>query len=450
MDMKKNRKVKYIALNDYNRNNILNFAFKIVGMFLGIVSVRLNLKYLGNSLYGMWVTISAIISWMSSADLGIGNGLRNELAQAFGKGDTDRQGKLVACGLTELSKVSCFVFLFFLIISQLMIKGKIIDEQLRIPLYITTIFLCINLVLGISQAIAYGCQKSWLVTLTISMISLLNIINVSILLFTGIPQSLIVFSISNGMATVLPNIFLFIILKRKNMFCYRKCKKEYDVIKKSIINIGLQFFCLQLCAVILYSTDNVIINYLISSEMVTKYSVITSVYDMGSSLFAILLIPFWSAVTFHVAKNEFKWVENTLYKLLIIWGFYLLGVILVSIMFNRVVQLWLGDNAYFYETSLILTFAIYCGITCFSSIFVNMLNGLGKIKLQLGLAIIESLINIPLSVILAQKYELGILGVKLATLFCALINAIVLPIQAVVIIKKKRMNGEADENSSCS
>lgn len=186
--MKKNRKVKYIALNDYNRNNILNFAFKIVGMFLGIVSVRLNLKYLGNSLYGMWVTISAIISWMSSADLGIGNGLRNELAQAFGKGDTDRQGKLVACGLTELSKVSCFVFLFFLIISQLMIKGKIIDEQLRIPLYITTIFLCINLVLGISQAIAYGCQKSWLVTLTISMISLLNIINVSILLFTGIPQ----------------------------------------------------------------------------------------------------------------------------------------------------------------------------------------------------------------------------------------------------------------------
>ena len=419
-------------------------------MFLGIVSVRLNLKYLGNSLYGMWVTISAIISWMSSADLGIGNGLRNELAQAFGKGDTDRQGKLVACGLTELSKVSCFVFLFFLIISQLMIKGKIIDEQLRIPLYITTIFLCINLVLGISQAIAYGCQKSWLVTLTISMISLLNIINVSILLFTGIPQSLIVFSISNGMATVLPNIFLFIILKRKNMFCYRKCKKEYDVIKKSIINIGLQFFCLQLCAVILYSTDNVIINYLISSEMVTKYSVITSVYDMGSSLFAILLIPFWSAVTFHVAKNEFKWVENTLYKLLIIWGFYLLGVILVSIMFNRVVQLWLGDNAYFYETSLILTFAIYCGITCFSSIFVNMLNGLGKIKLQLGLAIIESLINIPLSVILAQKYELGILGVKLATLFCALINAIVLPIQAVVIIKKKRMNGEADENSSCS
>ncbi len=448
--MKKNRKVKYIALNDYNRNNILNFAFKIVGMFLGIVSVRLNLKYLGNSLYGMWVTISAIISWMSSADLGIGNGLRNELAQAFGKGDTDRQGKLVACGLTELSKVSCFVFFFFLIISQLMIKGKIIDEQLRIPLYITTIFLCINLVLGISQAIAYGCQKSWLVTLTISMISLLNIINVSILLFTGIPQSLIVFSISNGMATVLPNIFLFIILKRKNMFCYRKCKKEYDVIKKSIINIGLQFFCLQLCAVILYSTDNVIINYLISSEMVTKYSVITSVYDMGSSLFAILLIPFWSAVTFHVAKNEFKWVENTLYKLLIIWGFYLLGVILVSIMFNRVVQLWLGDNAYFYETSLILTFAIYCGITCFSSIFVNMLNGLGKIKLQLGLAIIESLINIPLSVILAQKYELGILGVKLATLFCALINAIVLPIQAVVIIKKKRMNGEADENSSCS
>ena len=448
--MKKNRKVKYIALNDYNRNNILNFAFKIVGMFLGIVSVRLNLKYLGNSLYGMWVTISAIISWMSSADLGIGNGLRNELAQAFGKGDTDRQGKLVSCGLTELSKVSCFVFLFFLIISQLMIKGKIIDEQLRIPLYITTIFLCINLVLGISQAIAYGCQKSWLVTLTISMISLLNIINVSILLFTGIPQSLIVFSISNGMATVLPNIFLFIILKRKNMFCYRKCKKEYDVIKKSIINIGLQFFCLQLCAVILYSTDNVIINYLISSEMVTKYSVITSVYDMGSSLFAILLIPFWSAVTFHVAKNEFKWVENTLYKLLIIWGFYLLGVILVSIMFNRVVQLWLGDNAYFYETSLILTFAIYCGITCFSSIFVNMLNGLGKIKLQLGLAIIESLINIPLSVILAQKYELGILGVKLATLFCALINAIVLPIQAVVIIKKKRMNGEADENSSCS
>ena len=79
--------IKNMFIQDnYSKEIILNYVFRIAIMVLGLVSVKVNLVYLGNSLYGIWVTMATIISWMSSGDFGIGNGLRNELAKAHGEG----------------------------------------------------------------------------------------------------------------------------------------------------------------------------------------------------------------------------------------------------------------------------------------------------------------------------------------------------------------------------
>ena len=65
------------------RNGIVfNVAIKGLSILLGLITVNIYLSYLGSSNYGLWITISSIASWAAMGDLGIGNGLRNELAKA--------------------------------------------------------------------------------------------------------------------------------------------------------------------------------------------------------------------------------------------------------------------------------------------------------------------------------------------------------------------------------
>ena len=49
--------------------------------------VPLTINYINPLQYGIWITISSIITWMSFFDIGLGNGLRNKLAQCLAIND---------------------------------------------------------------------------------------------------------------------------------------------------------------------------------------------------------------------------------------------------------------------------------------------------------------------------------------------------------------------------
>src|SRR5690348_11551465 len=50
-----------------------------------LITIPLTLKYLGNERFGLWMTISSVMAMASFADFGVGNGVLNTVAKAFGK-----------------------------------------------------------------------------------------------------------------------------------------------------------------------------------------------------------------------------------------------------------------------------------------------------------------------------------------------------------------------------
>ena len=425
-------------IDNYKRNIYLNYIFKFISMILGLMVVKINLKYLGASLYGLWVTIASIVSWMSSGDFGIGNGLRNKLAEAYGNNNINEQYKYIATAVNILSKVSIGLFAIIIIICELLFKFNVLVSVIRIPMYITAAFFCINLVVGISQSIAYSIQKSWLTSLTNCSVQLLSVIFVSILNMIKAPQNLILFSVVNGICTTLPNICLLLLLNNKFLNFINQIHAFYDKRKiRDILNVGFQFFALQLCSIILFSTDSVIISNLFGSSQVTTYSVVSKVYDTGAGLFSVLLMALWSAVTLKIIQNDVQWIKNQIKQLIGIWLMFCLGVLIVSLNINKIICIWLGEENIIFNNMLVFVFATYCVVTTGYGIFVNILNGMGKVKLQLILAICESVVNIPLSVFLGKSVGLGIMGVKLATLLCVCVSAVILPIQTIKILKER-------------
>ena len=73
----------------------------------------------------------------------------------------------------------------------------------------------------------------------------------------------------------------------------------------------------------------------------------------------------------------------------------------------------------------------------FNSIFIQIINGTGKIKLQMILGTTAAILNIPLSILFAKYYGLGVTGVIGATIFTQVLTFMFYQIQYRKIINNK-------------
>ena len=64
-----------------------SFGSRGISFVTSILTVRWTLHYLGTERYGMWVTISSFLLLLNFADLGLGNGLTNVVAEGAGRED---------------------------------------------------------------------------------------------------------------------------------------------------------------------------------------------------------------------------------------------------------------------------------------------------------------------------------------------------------------------------
>ncbi|MEA2542681.1 MAG: hypothetical protein QOH35_4047 [Acidobacteriaceae bacterium] len=67
-----------------------SFVAKALNILISFLSVPLTIRYLGSERYGVWLTISSLLTWMALTDFGLsGNALINVLAESSGNDDVE-------------------------------------------------------------------------------------------------------------------------------------------------------------------------------------------------------------------------------------------------------------------------------------------------------------------------------------------------------------------------
>lgn len=93
--------------NSRNKMLFLNILFsgflKIVGLLTSLVIVPITINYLNNEVYGIWMTITSILYWITTFDIGLGNGMRNYLAEALATNDTKLGKKYISTTMLLLA-----------------------------------------------------------------------------------------------------------------------------------------------------------------------------------------------------------------------------------------------------------------------------------------------------------------------------------------------------------
>ena len=391
--------------------------FKIVSLILTFINVRLMISYLGKNIYGDWVAISSIVSWMNAGDFGVGNGLRNEISKFYAQKNNRGINSAIYSTNILFCIISIIMFCIIILVGWLMGRFNIISVNYYLPLIIMSLFFSVSLFFGRAQSIALGIQKSWYISLANAISVSISIICYLAISFVGLKPDLMVCAYIYGLTLLLPLFVVIIFLRFFDNIGTRDKQSVFDKeFVRRVLNSGIKFYVLQLTSLVLFSTDNVLVVYFFGSSEVTRYSLINQVYTVGTSIFYILINSFWSGVAIHYEKKEIKWITNNIRKIYIYLLVFSVGVVFVSIVFNKLVFWWIGDATISYNYLIVLVFAVYCLFDCLQSIFGGFNYGIGNIEMIMYLGIFSAIVNIPLSILFAKTLDMGIMGIKLGTL----------------------------------
>lgn len=436
-------KMKALYSNRTARSSVINVIVKPISMLLALVSTPLLLSYLGDEKYGLWATILSVTSWINYCDVGVGNGLRNLLSKQIAKKNFKDAEKSISTAYICLTGVSLTI-LMVLIIFSIFIDWKSAFKtniDLQLTMIITFIFICINFVLALSNTVLYALQLSETVSFRNVLMHVINILGLFFLKQFS-EGNLVYVAILFGAGTTLTYLINTVNIWRKYKF-FRPQLKTYDrSYVKEICSVGIKFFVMQIAAVVLFTTDNIIITRLFGSAAVTPYSMVNKIYNTGYGFFTAITVPIWSASTEALAKQNFEWFDKVLRKLKAVTLVFFIGYVLVGIAFKPIAAIWLQRELE-YPDGLILVMILYYLMQTISVTYGSVNNGIGALNGQVVLGIIQGIANVPMSIFLAKNCGLGVVGIKLATAILIGVGAIFQPIYYHITMNKLRKQAQA-------
>ncbi len=419
------------------------FGLKAVDVGISYLRFPLTLKFLGTELHGVWLTVGGIMNWFSFFNIGLGTGLRNKLAEALAEKDFTLARIYVSSTYTIISIISSIMFVLLMISvftlnwPEIVAVPESYNEMLVTTLLIVFTFFAMRFVLQLVGTVLVADQKPALSQLLNTASSVIFFVGVWFALkYRVLFGNLVVIGALSSGSVLLVQIVATIILFSKKYKYIRPSVKYIDWHKfKSLASVGVQFFIVQISVIIMFSTDNIIISQITGPADVVPYNVARKYFGIVEMLFLIVLEPFWSAFTQAYVKDEINWIKKSIRKLLMIWGLSLGGSVIMLALSGWVYDIWIGDMIIVpFHLSLLMMF--FFMIKSWNNVFVYLINGVGKIRLQLYMSIVIAVINIPMSIFFAKNLEMGSAGVILGTIVCLSFGAVLHPIQYKRIINK--------------
>lgn len=419
------------------KNIALSFIIKGAGILISIVTVPLALHYLSSYEYGIWLTISSVLTWINYMDIGLANGLRNRLAESFAAGDWKTGKVYVSTTFFLLVIIMSACFGIFLLMQPFINWAGILNVDPGMVKNLNTIiifafaFFSLSLVFKTAGIVLVSDQRpavNDLITLMGSGLSLLVLfiltktttgsLNYAVLAFSAVPA--MVFLIS------FPIIFggRYRLLKPST-------REVRFVHTRDLIGLGLQFFILQISSIVIFSSSNIIISRILGPEQVTAYNIVFKYFSIATLFFNIILTPMWSAATDAYAKGDMEWIRKAIRTMLRIFLFCVAGIFLMVIGSRTIYALWIGEAVKIPFTLTVLM-AVYSVLILWSVCFSTFLSGLGKLRLQMVNIIVMAIIFIPLAIALCKT--MGIYGPLIALCLVNLSAAILNPIQVRMIL----------------
>lgn len=389
-------KLKLLNLGQNNKiilkNSIGAFLIKGLALIISFISTPIFIDYFNdNRVLGIWYTLLSVLVWFLSFDLGIGNGIRNQLVHDFASNDYDSAKITLSSGFLSMFVVTIVLFLFgFLLLSNLNLNAFFnIEEGIlsKRTLFVSSVVIfgaiMLRFLLTCVHSIFYALQKSAINNLLALCVSILQLVYILLFRFENAEDALINLSWAFLVISNLPIIIAAFILFYGPL---KKCIPSIESIKKArvknVLGVGVIFFYCQIMYMLIVNTNEFLVTYLYDSASTVEYSFYYKLTSIIAMLVTLAMTPIWSVVTKALAEKDFLWL-NLLYKRIKKMGILVIGVEFMIVPFLQLIMdLWLGRHSIPVNIYTAMAFACFGGTFVYSSMLSTIVCGMARMKLQ--------------------------------------------------------------------
>lgn len=415
-------------------------VFKGLAVACSFFSIPLMIHYLGQEQFGVWSTLLSVVTWITFFDLGLGNGLRNKLAESLAKEQADEARSYISSAYSLIGFISLTLFLSLALVAFIVPWQKVFNTQLlsaeilSYAVLITGFFIALNFWVSLINSVLNAVQKTSIVVLGQFLFNALSLILVYVLTKTT-DASLLYLATAYGMSMAGANVLLTGWFYKGNLGLIPRLSLDLSH-ARPLLSVGLQFFVIQIAVLVIFTTDKILITQLFGPEFVTPYDVVFKLFGIITLIYGLITAPLWSSYTDAYHRGDFIWIKGVLSKQLLIFGLIMLAVILLVLIAKPVIAIWIGSDLVV-SMPLIESVGLFILISTWNNIYAFFLNGVGKIRLQLYSALLAMLMNIPLAIYFTQYLGFGVNGVVLATCVSLSLFAVIGPLEVYSILRNK-------------
>lgn len=387
-------------------NIAASFLIKGWSAVVVLLLVPATLHCLGEYQNGIWLTISSLLLWIDNMDIGLGNGLRNKVAEYMAHDETERTRRLISSTFAMLTCIIIPVLLILLLLIAASDPYGVLNAEpskvshLDQVLMVTVTLVCTSFIFKLIGNFYMGLQLPAVSNLLIALGQTLALVGTYIVLWSG-SHSLMHIALVNTAAPLLVYLIAYPITF---YYKYSQLRPAFSLINlkeaKEVVNMGAQFFIMQISSVVLFMTSNLLISKLFSPSMVTPYQITYRYFSVLLVAFTVICMPFWNATTDAYERNDIEWIRQATRKLRLMTIGILVMMMVMVVISPWVYDIWIGDITIDFRMSIVM--ATYIFILIYSMRYSYFINGIGKLRLQLIFTVSAAIIFIPLAYLANQ------------------------------------------------
>jgi O-antigen/teichoic acid export membrane protein len=388
----------------------------------GLITIPLTAQYLGVERYGMWLTLSSLLTWAGLVDFGLANSLTNVLATADGEQDRQKAQEAVSSAFWMLLALTLIIGLSgWLVFPQipwnhlLNVRSPAALAEVDAAVFVTLGLILCRVLLSLPGQIYGAYQEGYLYQLW-SILG--SIVSITALFFAIALKS----STAVLLAAFFGCAFLTDIGAALHLFGQHRpwLKPAFSHFKwsssKSLLNSGGQLWIEQVAGIIIFQTDLIIIAQLFGATTVASYGTAMRLFSLVLMIQSAFITPLWPAYRESLARGDIDWIAKTSKNSMYLSFFWATIVSMLIVIFSPIIiTAWIGPQAV--PNTLTLIALLFRTVTlALDQCIAVLCNGLGLLRLQAIFSPFFAATNLALALFLG--HTIGISGVAWATGIC--------------------------------
>lgn len=223
------------------KNILASFAIKGISIVVSLLLVPMTLGYVSSELYGIWLTLSSIMMWLSFFDVGFTLGLKNKLAEAIALNNWEKGKSLISTTYFMM----ILIFVPICIVLELIIPyvswakvlnvSMLYNAEITKVLHVLVAFFCLQMIVNVLTSVVAAFQQVALSNAFPVIGNILSLISIG-LLTRFCPPSLIPLAFAISAMPIVVLIVSSVILYNKK---YRLISPSIKCIEKKKFQVCL-------------------------------------------------------------------------------------------------------------------------------------------------------------------------------------------------------------------